>query len=208
MKSLKKFGQFFDVFTPEEITALDSALSKLPRALNETGTKQAYTNGFRHSDLIYPFVKSRVIDRVSKHLEMPLNLTVGMKLEEFEPWTIHTDYTKSDQCPGLAVLIPLNTKPLNTATVIFNEECTDNFSQYISTHSKQHNHAAHLHDTVMSHETRDHLEYVSLAMTAPWIPGSVIFWDRRLLHSSDNFLAQQVTVKTALVMFFNNDNHA
>jgi len=61
--------------------------------------------------------------------------------------------------------------------------------------------AQDLVETVMSHETADRLQHVSLQGIYVWRLGSVIFWDRRLLHASDNFLASGITEKRALVLF-------
>jgi hypothetical protein len=49
---------------------------------------------------------------------------------------------------------------------------------------------------------------VSLYAVYKWKIGSVIAWDRKLLHCSDNFLVNGVKEKTALVIFTNNDKQA
>lgn len=80
----------------------------------------------------------------------------------------------------------------------------DTFGQtYMSNNTKLINNAVGLHDTLLSHETVERLEYVSLLGAFKWLPGSVIYWDRKLLHASDNFLKNNVTEKTALVLFTN-----
>lgn len=197
-------GQITNVFSVAEILSIQKALSTLPQAVNSGPVSKAYTNGFKHTDYIYYLIKKMVLNKIEPHLGV-LKLTVGMYLKEFAPWPIHTDYAKNDQNPGLAVLIPLHTDHINTHTVIFNEECVDSFSRYMDQHPKLENNATHLHSTLMSHVPKDHLEYVSLQNAAFWHPGSVIFWNRNLLHSSDNFIAAGVAEKHALVMFFNND---
>jgi len=103
----------------------------------------------------------------------------------------------------MGILIPLNSLSVNTHTVIFNEFCTNTFGTYMSNNEKSINNVVHLHDTLLSHETTERLEYVSLLGAFQWLPGSVIYWDRKLLHASDNFLRNNVTEKTALVLFTN-----
>ena len=193
-------GQFLDVFQSEEIQLLLDALNKLPPA-QHVGKLQAYVNGFQKTDLIYPFIKKKVLDKLEQLLERPINLVHGMLLEEQLPWVIHTDYIKDDKNPDLAVVIPLNTTPINTHTVIFNEVCTDNFGTYKLNNKKLLNDATDIYDSLMSHELIENLEYVSLKNYYQWIPGSVIYWDRKLLHASDNFLKNNLSEKTALVLF-------
>ena len=44
----------------------------------------------------------------------------------------NTDYIKKDDpAPDLAIVIPLNTEEINTHTVVFNEECLDNFNNLL-----------------------------------------------------------------------------
>ena len=199
----KHAGQLLDVFQPEEIQSVLAALTKLNDAPNLGEQFKAYTNGFQPNDLIYPFIKRKVIDRLETLLDRPISLVHGMLLKENNPWGIHTDYVKGDTNPDLGILIPLNDIVINTHTVIFNELCTDTFDTYMSSNTKLINNAVDIHDTLMSHETPERLEYVSLLGAFQWEPGSVIYWDRKLLHASDNFLKNNVTEKTALVLFTN-----
>lgn len=205
MTSIAKAGQLNAVFSIAEILTIQKALSNLPSSMNSGPVAQAYTNGFKTTDAVYLFVKKRVIQPIEQQLRINLQLTHGMYLKEFIPWQIHTDYNKGDQKPGLAVLVPLHTDTIDTHTVIFNEECLDDFDSYRSQHQPLTDNAKALHQTLMSHEPAHHLEYVTLWCSIPWTPGSVIYWDRRLLHASDNFVANGVLEKHALVMFFNND---
>jgi hypothetical protein len=199
-------GQILDVFSTVEIEKFNFALSKLKNSPNQGEQFRAYTNGFEPKDVIYPFVKKNVLDKLAKILTQDLKLTHGMHLKEQIPWGIHTDYVKGDMNPGLAVLIPLNTDIVSTHTVIFNECCIDSFENYIRDHDKVKNNSVNLHSNLMSHETINRLEYVSTSGIYKWHPGCIIYWDRKLLHSSDNFLINGVTEKTALVLFTNNDS--
>ena len=195
-------GQHFNVFSTEELAAITTALERLKDRPNQ-GTEQAYayTNGFGPGDLIYPFFKKIVLERLQTVLGRELHLTTGMYLKERQPWGIHTDYVKGDAVPDLAVLIPLDTQGLDTHTVVFNEQCKNTFEQFMQTTLLPSVGAQDLLQNVMSHETIDRLQYVSLQGTYAWRLGSVIFWDRRLLHASDNFQAAGITEKRALVLF-------
>jgi hypothetical protein len=201
MKSNFFAEQFFDVFSPDEIKLITTALSKLKDAPNSGNSIKAYTNGFGPTDLIFPLIKTKVLNKIETSLGRKINLHTGMMLKESVPWEIHTDYIKGDQDPDLGIIIPLNLEPVHTHTIIFNEPSTNSFQQYISENTKLENNATNLHDTLMSHETIDNLEYVSLAMIAPWVPRSAICWDRKLLHASDNFISAGLQEKTALVLF-------
>jgi hypothetical protein len=112
--------QFMEVFSTPEILLLSNTLSNLPDTPN-TGEFMAYANGFQKKDLIYPFIKKKVLERLEQLFDRPLNLVHGMILKEKTPWRIHTDYQKQDTNPDLAILIPLNDTLINTHTVIFNE---------------------------------------------------------------------------------------
>jgi hypothetical protein len=195
-------GQFLDIFQPEEIQLLLDMLNKLEDSPNkgDLGFK-AYANGFQSTDLIYPFIKQKVLNKLEQLFDRPLNLVHGMLLKEKFPWQIHTDYIKGDENPDLAVLIPLNNTLIDTNTVIFNEMCTDNFSTFKLNNAKLLSNATDIHDSLMSHELIENLEYLSLKGYYRWAPGSIIYWDRKLLHGSDNFLKNNIAEKTALVLF-------
>lgn len=199
-----KAYQLLNVFEPSEIKLLSDILHKLKDSELDPAKERNYTNGFKQGDLIYPFIKKQVLDRIEILIGRKINLLHGMLLKEKSPWYIHTDYVKGDENPDIAILIPLNAEIINTSTVVFNEECTDKFSTYKLNNKKLENNAASLCDNLMSHETIENLEYVSLQGSYKWIPGSVICWDRKLLHSSDNFLKNGLMEKTGLVLFTTN----
>lgn len=201
---IDKAKQFFDVFSQFDLEEITAALRKLQDQPND-GKFFAYTNGFRQNDHIFPFIKKNVITKIEKLVESKICLTVGMYLKEEIPWMIHTDYIKGDIKPKGAFLIPLCNE--NTHTVVFNEECLTTFDNYLKLNKKLEKNAKNLYNTLCSHETENHLEHVSLYAVYKWHPGSVIYWDRKLLHCSDNFLVNGVKEKTALVLFTNDDEN-
>jgi hypothetical protein len=188
------------MFTNDELKLVHNSLLKLPDRKN-LGDFHAYTNGFQQTDYIYPMIRKLILEKLEKVLDKKLNLTHGMLLKEEIPWTIHTDYNKGDSDPGLAILLPLNTEEVNTHTVVFNEESTTTFNDFVLNNNKLETNAKDLYNNLCSHEDIDNLEYVSLLGAFKWIPGSVIYWDRKLLHCSDNFLQQGIKIKTGLVIF-------
>ena len=75
-------GQLLDVFQPDEIQSLLSALTKLNNAPNLGDQFKAYTNGFQPTDLIYPFIKRKVLLKLETLFGRPINLVHGMLLKE------------------------------------------------------------------------------------------------------------------------------
>ena len=80
--------------------------------------------------------------------------------------------------------------------MIFNELCLDSFDNYKLKNTQLVNNATDMHDGLMSHELKENLKYVSLRDSYRWNPGSVIYWDRKLLHASDNFLKANLAEKS------------
>lgn len=193
--------QQLGVFDRATIQKIVDILATLPDAPNSVNPTVSYNNGFEPGDPIYPLIHQLVVDPISKAINRPLHLTHGMLLKALKPYRIHTDYIKGDSLPDLAILVPLNLDPIDTHTVVFNEFCIDNFENFLGNNSKLAHNAAYLHDTLCSHETRDRLEHVSLLAAYKWLPGSFFYWDRALLHCSDNFLSNGIETKQALVLF-------
>ena len=53
----------------------------------------------------------------------------------------------------------------------------------------------------MTHQPYDDLKNLEIDKVIEWKIGSLSFWDRCRIHSSDNFLENNVLHKTALAMF-------
>jgi hypothetical protein len=199
-------GQIFNLFTAEELNLFLSVLGKLPDTPN-TGKFKAYTNGFTSSDIIYQIFNRHLFKKLDQTLNRNIKVKCGMYLREVEPWDIHTDYQHPfDQGdnPDLAILIPLkivSDTQQTTHTVVFNELCQTNFKDFKLSHNKLTSHAKNLHQTHCGHCDADDLEYVSLNGVYAWTPGSLIYWDRKMLHCSDNFLKNHIREKQALVLF-------
>jgi len=199
-----KCGQVFGVFDQQEVAQLLMLLSRLP---DRKTTVNAYTNGFTRDDIAYQLINKLVCSRLEKILQTQIDVHVGMFLKEDVPWYIHTDYIKGDDDPGQAILVPLEILPSfehATHTLIFNEECKTTFTDFVNTTHPVENNAGNIFDEHYSHGNIKELEHVSVKMICRWEPGSIIYWDRTLLHASDNFLKNGVTEKRALVLFASN----
>lgn len=200
-------GQLDNVFSPDEIVQLQTILAKLKDSPNSGGFK-AYTNGFTENDIIYKIIDKMIVDKIEKRLQQPIKVKCGMHLKELKPWGIHTDYQhtfdKNSQS-HMAFLIPLKlerrTETGMTHTVVFNESCQTSFDLFKSSNKKVSNNATSIFEKHCSHCPAEDLEYVTVKGVYAWQPGSVIYWDRELLHCSDNFLANSVIEKQALVLF-------
>jgi hypothetical protein len=226
MKNEYKSGQIFNVFNVDEINKIGKILSFLPNLeftkhyklekdnsshdhFIETNFKKeikSYTNGFTEKDPIYKILEKQVFNKIKSILDIDTHIACGMYLKELIPWGIHTDYIhKFDfgRTPDFAFLIPLEIIGTGsmTNTVIFNEICTDSLINFIKNNKKLETNAKMWYNDHLSHVNQDILEYVSLKSVCAWEPGTVIYWDRKLLHSSDNFLKNSVVEKRALVLF-------
>jgi alpha-ketoglutarate-dependent taurine dioxygenase len=199
-------GQLLNVFSQTEIDKIISALKKLPNAPN-TGSFRAYTNGFNQGEIMYHIMDKLVFQKLQKQLNRDSQVRQGMYLKEQVPWVIHTDYaTEKNYRPDLVYLIPLQVMcddPLvgKTHTVVFDQSCETDFAEYKQTHNTLLHNAMHLFEQHCSHCRVKDLEYVSAKGVYEWQIGSVIYWDNRLLHCSDNFIKNYVKEKQALVLF-------
>jgi len=150
---------------------------------------KAFTNGLRKSDI-------QILESSFQEYLTNEKIHIAMVLVEFIPWVIHTDYKKGDDRPGKAILIPWQTQ--STATVIFNETCTNVFENY----PKINDHVdSKTYEKYLSHCKWDDVQKVSIKEIFEWQRGKAVTWDRNLLHTSDNFIKNNVKVKTALVIF-------
>jgi glutathionyl-hydroquinone reductase len=200
-------GQIFNVFTQEELVTISKFLDKVPDQLNEGN----YHNGFTKTDIIYPVLKKLVIDKLEKVLDRQVNLYHGVALNEVKPLKIHNDYAKGDTTSDLTIVIPLNKSDEITHTVVFNQESTTvkTVQEYATiTNKKLEKNAKDLYNNLCSHiSPADLLEYVSVKGIYQWIPGSVIYFESKLFHCSDNFLANGLERKQAFVIFTTLDNN-
>jgi hypothetical protein len=180
----------------------DSSFLQLEKLIQKTTTEKTLNSGFPKAYTTGLDSKFNQILKSILSVESIIgeyNVHVAMLLEEFIPWGIHTDYSKGDNNPGYAVLIPLETVDSNT--VIFNEECLDNFNLFKKTNKHKENNALLLKSSILSHIDSEDLKYVTVKSIENWEKGKLIVWDRKLLHTSDNFLQNNIKIKRAFVVF-------
>jgi hypothetical protein len=196
---LEKSFSVKNFINKEEIKILLDFYSTLPKTFNSGKEKNAYTTGFPIDTMPLQEFRTRLEDVFGK-----FNVTVSMFLEEFVPWTVHSDFFKNDTNPYFALLIPLKFDDKETHTVVFNE--LGNHKDWRSNLRIDKNYPYTRRELeLLSHVDSSILSKLSLHRFYKWRPGELIAWDRNLLHTSDNFLLGGMEHKTALVMFLNRD---
>ncbi len=208
-------GQIENVFSIDEVSRILSVLSKIPTQPRHLDIR---TNGFTEKDLIFQAINRLVISKINSRSEHKIKkLTVGMQMIANEPFAIHTDFAgKPDSGYGTAYLIPLYMKGDNiksaSSTIIFNEYSTEHtdLKPYIESSPPMPEINArsiwHLVPEAQDPKKDSWAEYLSVKLIAEWKIGSLIYWDRRLYHASDNFLNKGIIEKSALVLFASDDD--
>lgn len=184
----------------KEINILLKFYNLLPKELNSGVDKQAYTTGFKVDTIPIKDFKTRL-----KNIFGECKVTVSMFLEEFDPWSVHSDYFKGDKNPYYAVLIPLDYQDMSAHTVIFNElGVEDDWKDKLTANSSYNYNDREIR--LLSHIDNGLLKKLSIDKICKWKKGNIIAWHRNLLHSSDNFPIDGPNKKTALVLFLNQDD--
>ena len=197
LESSFEIDSFFDT---KEIDALLAYYKTLPKTLNSGDEKKAYTTGFPWQDLPINAIKNKIQKKFPDS-----NITVSMFLEEFIPWTVHTDYFKNDKVPNYALLFPLEYENKDTHTIIFHQQATtkdwktklDKSTGYTYTVEQK---------RLLDHIDKDLLSKLSIDKVYKWQKGKMIAWHRKFLHTSDNFANSGMKNKIALVLFMNQDD--
>jgi len=213
-------GMIENVFTEEDIGGILNYLQKIPNQFCQDSYKNIKTNGFTDQDLIYPLIHQLVVSRINQVCAVPLTkLTVGMHMIAQEPFHIHTDFGgKNDSGYGIAYLIPLYSRGKNATgssfTAVFNEHSIKHttFLSYMQdSPNKPQGNARSIWNQLPESKDPEKLhwaDYLSVKVLAHWVPGALIYWDRRLYHSSDDFQAKGITEKSALVLFASDESIA
>lgn len=97
-------------------------------------------------------------------------------------------------------------------SVFFVDESFKNYIEYL-TKSKRYNQRTNKHiisdkkfdmkhyENYMSHQPYNDLQSLEIDRVIEWKIGDLVYWDRCRIHSSDNFLKNNVLYKTPLAMF-------
>jgi hypothetical protein len=198
-----KSGKISKFLSNDQLQNLYTVFKTLPDQEN-TGPVYAYMNGITSQHYLYDYVNSQLCDSLSEVVGDKLSIDVALLLKEHRPWTIHCDYDRGGTNPCMAFLIPIdwNGPPgSSTHTVVFDQECTKEFGDFMNENHKLPSNALDLKDNLCSHVVPEHLEYVSLLASLKWEPGDLLYWNRKLLHCSDDFISQGITEKRAFVIF-------
>tara|TARA_Y100000992_G_scaffold38806_1_gene21787 strand:- start:2350 stop:2928 length:579 start_codon:yes stop_codon:yes gene_type:complete len=184
-------------FTLNEIQQriVDTLVEKYKDNTQKGRSDKAYTNGISDTEC-------KILESVFAELLPKQTLSHAMVLVEWAPWVIHTDYlNNNDKNPASAVLIPYTDE--NTHTLIFNEECTVEGRRIVEeTFPDIHNGVTRAeYEQYLDHCRWETVQKVSMDEIYKWNRGTGVVWDRRRLHSSDNFQKNGVNKKIALTMF-------
>lgn len=204
------YGVIPQAFDHTHLDRLVEVFDRLPNQLNSGAVSKAYTNGIDSQHPLYPWICRQILPTIEQKLGVQCKIRVAMYLKEFIPWTVHSDYQKNDEFPGYAFLIPIDwdgPAGSHTHTVIFNEKSKTNVEDYIKTADIKNPMAENIVNDLCSHESPEVLKFLTLATVARWRKGDLIYWDRELLHSSDNFLSNGISSKRALVIFSEKPHH-
>ncbi len=129
-------------------------------------------------------------------------------LNSYQPYKIHTDGVLGEagidenNYGAWTIVIPLET--CNSHTVIFNEWYvpTKSLFDYISEDAEKKNGISdEIYDKYLSAEYKPYMEYLSLDVIFPWKKGSLMAASRYKFHASDNFPANGLTNKRAIILW-------
>lgn len=213
-KLTDRSGIIDNVFTREELTEVIKYMSKLPKnSISASGNSFA---AISQEHMLYPWFCKKIFNKIKELTSVDIQLIFGSYLNETSPWPVHSDYYHSATgTPYMAFLVPLSVdedmdQVNKTNTVIFNEEDTfvDNSTGHKSwsdelwkvNRKPKENNAVELGKDLLRHIPVEDLECLTVNMVANWKLGSLIYWDERLLHSSDNFFNNDAKSKQALVI--------
>jgi hypothetical protein len=209
--AIGKSGIIDNFFTESELDPVLKYLSNLKSAYS-------YGNGLDESHPMYAWFVKKCFNKIQDALGKELTLSRVTYLNDNKPIKLHSDYFQinSKGTPELAMLIPVSSNEDRTFTnkvytVIFNEEdvFTEGQDQTTRTWVRhaweknrvvKENNAMQYKEQHLSHLFDSDLECLTIGTIAEWKFGSLIYWDERLLHTSDNFTKNNVKSKQALVL--------
>jgi hypothetical protein len=205
-------GRVDGVFSQEELAKVVKYMSKMTN--HYTCDSGNSFSGISQDHVMYLWFCKHIFNRIKELTPVDAQLLFGSYLYETAPFKLHSDYYHSSKGkPYMAFLIPISvdddmTQTERVNTIIFNEEDTyvDNDAEHKSYSTelwhknrtfKENNAVGH---ELLGHLPKEDLECLTIQTVANWRLGSVIYWDERYLHSSDNFVQNGVTSKQALVI--------
>jgi hypothetical protein len=196
-------GQYFNIWTKDELDSIVEVMQEIPF----TAIRNNQCRGIDENNVEYFWFIDTVYNRIQKLFDQDIKLVFGMLLHEEVPWGIHTDAYHCSKFPdresALSILIPYSldnsVENLDQGyTLVFNEWTTTNDS--ILQLPDQDNSAVSIYQEHLSHNPLDVVKKLTVKGIYQWQLGSVIYWDSRLLHDSNNFLRYGLSSKQAIVI--------
>jgi hypothetical protein len=208
-------GIIDNLFSQDELVEVVKYMSKLPK--NYTSDDGNSFAAISENHMLYSWFCKKIFNKIKELTPVDIRLIFGSYLDEKTPWGVHSDYYhhQSVSNPYMAFLIPLSvdndmSQVGRTNTVIFNEEdaYTDNENSikhwsdklWKKNRSLKENNAVSLGSGLLNHVSVENLECLTINTIANWKLGSVIYWNEKYLHCSDDFVKNNVTSKQALVI--------
>lgn len=214
-------------FTEEDIGKVVKYLANMPITGEKLWhQKEAGYQGIHERHKMYPWFMKTCFSQIQKHFGAELQLLSATYLDEYLPLTLHSDYYHSygnAGTPKFAMLIPLSVEndPASTKrvhTVVFDQPDTyvDNAIQspeqegihrstwrtfeWVNNRCPKDNNALQYKQQYLTHLNDDDLECLTVQNIFEWQRGNLIYWDERLLHASDNFAANGIKSKQAIII--------
>lgn len=203
-------GIVTDVFGRTEVEFLLDRLSRLPR-------EHLYHTAITPDHILHSWFDKKVFSRLRELTDEPIRLLFGGLINEEIPQRLHSDYYyKSVGEPYKAFLIPISIENQfegfeRVHTITFNELDTFVDSadpvrkmwkrvEWMQNRTPKQNNALEYFDQHLSHLNTDDLECLTVEQVVPWQMGSVVYWNEKQLHCSDNFVKNGITSKQAIVV--------
>ena len=173
--------------------------------------------GADHSAIIYPFfdwiekhrtVFKILLPRLRLHFNQHIKLDTCHVLDSRVPYGIHTDVDSGgfdpagDRDAAWTFIIPL--EDYNSHTIIFKEghDRIKTLMDWVQeTNPAEHEIDDEFHQRYLTHVDRRDLRYLTPEAVFPWRRGHLFAADRRCFHVSDNFPANGVVSKRAIIIW-------
>mgnify|MGYP003333385198 CR=1 FL=1 len=182
----------------------------------EPGTGQTFT-GINQQHPFYGWFHKLIFSKIQYKFGEDVQLLFAALLDSDLPLDVHSDYYhKRLGEPFMAFLIPLNVNGSKhgmdrASTIVFDQ--TDTYvdesdhrskrsrppAQYLDLPVLESN-ATHLSDSMLSHCDPRVLSRLSVKSIMDWQPNSLLFWDERLMHCSNDYKKNGVLKKQAIVI--------
>ena len=206
-------GRIDDLFDDQE---LDQCVKyfKAFKTKSDKGMGQKYFS-LDEKHPFYGWFDKLIFSKIKGKFGQDANLLLASLLESSTPFIPHSDYYhKRLGEPFMIFLIPLSVDGSRegmdrTSTVIFDQlddyvdasdhrQCRPQ-SEYLDMPVLESN-AAHFRDDLLSHCDPEILSRLSVRNIVEWKPHSLLYWDAKLIHCSNNYKQHGVNNKEAMII--------